>query len=203
MTRLLLTRHGETDWNARQRYQGQTDVPLNETGRRQAAALAKRLAGEKVSAILASDLQRSQETALEIAALHGLPVQTEPRLREIALGEWEGLTYAQARERWAEEMDAWFADPLHVAPPGGETLAQVSGRIQSVLEKVGRFGTDETIILASHGGPLRVLLCLALGMDVQAHWRFRLDVASISELYLYESDVVLIRLNDTHHLDAF
>lgn len=202
MIRLLLVRHGETDWNAQRRYQGQTDVPLNETGQRQVAALAKHLAGEEISAILASDLQRARQTALAIAAHHGLPFREEPRMREIALGDWEGLAYAQVRERWAEKMNAWFADPLHVAPPGGETLAQVADRVQSVIEEVTRLGVDGTVILASHGGPLRVLLCLVLGMDVQAHWRFRLDVASISELHVHDGDVTLVRLNDTHHLDT-
>ena len=92
MIRVLLVRHGETDWNAQRRYQGQTDVPLNEAGRRQADALAERLAGEEISAVLSSDRQRARQTALAIAAPHGLPVQEEPRMCEIALGDWEGLT---------------------------------------------------------------------------------------------------------------
>jgi alpha-ribazole phosphatase len=200
--RLLLVRHGETDWNVERRYRGQADVPLNKAGRRQVAALAERLAEEGISVIFSSDLQRARRTALTIGAPHKLPVQVDPNLGEIALGDWEGLTYAQIQQQWPIEVEAWFADPLRVAPPGGETLMQVAARVRSILEGLARFSENETVVLVSHGGPLRVLLCLVLGLDVQAHWQFRLDVASVSELYLHGKSVTLVHLNDTHHLDA-
>ncbi|MBI4759502.1 MAG: histidine phosphatase family protein, partial [Chloroflexi bacterium] len=97
--RLLLVRHGETDWNAEERYQGTTDVPLSAQGRAQAQALTSRMAGEVLDAIYASDLQRAWQTAEVIAAPHGLPVRPEPRLREIDFGAWEGLTFDEIRQR--------------------------------------------------------------------------------------------------------
>ena len=91
MARLYLVRHGETDWNAQARYQGQSDVSLNKVGRRQAVALAQRFADEGISAVYASDLLRARQTALTIAEPHGLHVRDEPLLREMSFGDWEGL----------------------------------------------------------------------------------------------------------------
>jgi alpha-ribazole phosphatase len=202
MTRLILVRHGETDWNAARRYQGQTDVPLNDTGRRQATALADGLKAQDLSAIYSSDLQRARQTAQAIAAHRGLPIRDDPRLREISFGDWEGLTYAQIQARWPHEMAAWFADPVRVAPRGGETLAQVAGRVQAALDDIVRASADRAVAVIAHGGVLRTLLCTALQLDLRAQWRFGLSNASISELRFYDTDVVLTRLNDTHHLGS-
>lgn len=201
MTKLILIRHGETDWNAQRRYQGQSDVPLNDAGHRQAAALAQRLEGVDISAIYSSDLRRARQTASEIASLHPLPVRDEPRLKEISFGRWEGLTYGEIQERWPEEMAAWFADPIQVTPPGGETLAQVAGRVKAALDDIVRTNAGGTVAIVAHGGTLRVLLCAAIEIDPRAQWRFGLSTASISELQVSDSHTVLVRLNDTHHLD--
>ena len=198
--KLILVRHGETDWNKAQRFQGQANMALNKTGRRQAAALAAALRQAEVNAILASDLQRAQETAHPIAAVFGLPVQLEPRVREMAFGAWEGLSYSQIQQQFPDGLAAWQEDALHVSPPGGETLMQVTERVQAALSDLADTYRDRTVVLVTHGGPLRLLLCLALGLAPQAHWRFALDLASLSELQLYDEDVMLTRLNDTHHL---
>jgi phosphoserine phosphatase len=201
MTKLILVRHGMTEWNAQHRYQGQSDVPLNDTGHRQAAALAQRLEGVDISAIYSSDLQRARQTAAEIASFHPLPVRDEPRLGEISFGRWEGLTFDEIQARWPEEMAAWFADPIKVTPPGGETLAQVAGRVKAALDDIVRANTGGTVAIVAHGGTLRVLLCAAIEIDPRAQWRFGLSTASISELQVSDSHTVLVRLNDTHHLD--
>lgn len=200
MLRLLLVRHAETEHNTQARCQGQSDPPLSAVGRRQAAALAARLAQEKIHHVYASDLRRATETAVAIAAAHNLPVHTDPRLREMAFGEWEGLTWAEIGERYPQEWAAWQADPLGVAPPGGETLAQVTLRVQSALGSIAERHPDQCVALVSHGGPLRVLLCLALDLPPQAHWRFHVESASISELRMCAGDVSLLRLNDVAHL---
>ena len=200
MVRLILVRHGETAWNVQARYQGQTDVPLSDAGRRQAAALARRLAREKIDVIYASPLERAHRTAASIAAVHGLPVNGDARLREMAFGAWEGLTYGEIRQRFLQALAAWEADPLDTAPPDGESLSQVAARVRSALDDVARVHAGQTVLLVGHGGPLRVLLCLTLGLDPRAHWRFRLDTASISELCLYEGGSTLGYLNDTGHL---
>lgn len=200
MARLILARHGQTAYSEQARYQGQTDLPLSDRGREQAARLAKRLAQQEIHAVCASDLRRARETAMLVAAPHGLPVHADPRLREMSFGEWEGLTYEEIETRYPQALAAWEADPLNEAPPGGETLAQVVTRVQAVLDEFVHTGTEQVVLLVSHGGPLRVLLCLALGVPPQAHWRFGLDAASISQLWLSDGGAVLTCMNDTAHL---
>lgn len=200
MLRLLLIRHAETEHNAQARCQGQSDPPLSVEGRRQAAALAARLAREEIHAVYAADLHRASETAAAIAMAHGLAVHTDPRLREVAFGEWEGLTWAEIGARYPQEWAAWQADPLDVAPPGGETLIQVTTRVRSVFEAIAERHSDQCVALVSHGGPLRALLCLALGLPPQAHWRFQVAPASVSELCVCEGEAFVVRLNDTAHL---
>jgi alpha-ribazole phosphatase len=98
-------------------------------------------------------------------------------------------------------MAAWFADPMRVTPPGGETLAQVAGRVKAALDDIVRANAGGTVAIVAHGGTLRVLLCAAIEIDPRAQWRFGLSTASISELQVSDSHTVLVRLNDTHHLD--
>jgi len=198
--RLLLVRHGETAWNAEGRYQGATDVPLSPQGRAQARALVSRLAAEALDTIYASDLQRAWQTAEVIAAPHGLPVRSEPRLREIDFGAWEGLNYDEVRQRHPQTLAAWEADPLITTPPGGESLAQVAARVGEALGNITQACQGQTVLLVAHGGSLQVLLCLILGLIPQARWQFRLDPGSLSEVCLYEEGAVLTLLNDTYHL---
>ena len=198
--RLLLVRHGETTWNAEGRFQGQSDVPLSPHGQWQAAALARVIAAESVQALYSSDLRRAWDTAVILAESLRLPVQQEPRLREMAFGCWEGFTYAELQQDDAARLVAWQDDPMQTAPPGGETLAQVTDRVNAVLTAMASVPQDHTVALVAHGGPLRVLLCLALGLSSRSYWQFMLAPASCSELQLSERGAVLTRLNDTHHL---
>lgn len=201
MVRLLLVRHGETAWNAAGRFQGQTDMPLSPIGQRQAEALARLLLAEGIEALYSSDLQRAWETADCIATTLGLPVQPEPRLREMAFGHWEGLTFAETQQRHSDALAAWQDDPMHIAPPGGETLLQVADRVNAVLQQMVTVYQTQTVVLVAHGGPLRVLLCLGLGLPARAHWQFVVTPGSLSELSLSDQGAILIRLNMTHHLD--
>ncbi len=123
--RLILVRHGETMYNAQRRYTGQSDVPLNALGERQAAALGEYLATEHLDVIVTSDLERTRVTAEAIARYHGLPIQEDIDLRELAFGEWEGYTYDEVLARDAKLVAQWRADPATYAPPGGETVAQL------------------------------------------------------------------------------
>jgi len=200
VVRLLLIRHGATDWTAQGRFQGQTDVPLNAAGRRQVAALAQRLRAEPLQALYASDLQRAWETAQAIAAPQGMGVQAEPRLREIGFGAWEGYTYAELQQRHPAALAAWEHDPLHSAPPGGETLLQITARVQAAYTAILTAHAEHTVGLVAHGGPLQLLLCLALGVSPRAYWQFALAPASLSELCVYTHGAILTHLNDTHHM---
>jgi len=200
MARLLLVRHAATAWTVQGRFQGQTDVPLSPYGQRQVAALARGLMTETIHALYASDLQRAWETARAIATPHALCVQLEPRLREMAFGHWEGFTYAELQQSDAQALAAWERDQLHTAPPGGETLLHMTERVRAVYTSVVAAHQDKTVGLVAHGGPLQVLLCLALGLPPQAYWQFALAPASLSELCVYEQGAILMRLNDTPHL---
>lgn len=200
--RLFLIRHGETDWNAEGRFQGQADIPLSPRGEQQAVALAGIMESEAVDVIYASDLQRAWQTALIIAEASGVPLQQEARLREMAFGRWEGLTYKELQQREAALLEAWQADPSRTAPPGGETLRQITERVGAVLNTVLATVQAHRVAIVAHSGPLRVLLCLALGFDVRSYWRFVIAPASLSELQVSAAGAVLLRLNDTHHLTA-
>jgi len=200
MVRLLLIRHAATAWTAQRRFQGHTDVPLSPHGHRQVTGLTRRLLTESMHALYASDLQRAWDTAQAIAMPHALDVQSEPRLREMAFGHWEGLTYAEIQQRDAQRLAAWERDQLHVAPPEGETLLHLSKRVRAAYTSVVATSQDKTVGLVAHGGPLQVLLCLALGLPPQAYWQFALAPASLSELCVYTQGAILTSLNDTHHL---
>jgi len=203
MVRLLLIRHAATAWTAQGRFQGQTNIPLSPHGRRQATALAQRLMAETLHMLYASDLQRAWETAQTIAAPYALHVHAEPRLREMAFGRWEGLTYTEMQQQDAQSLAAWEHDQLHSPPPGGETLLQMTERIRAAYVDMLAAGQDKTVGLVAHGGPLQLLLCLALGLPPQAYWKFAVSPASLSELCVYEQGAILTCLNDTHHLCTF
>ncbi len=198
--RLLLVRHGQTAWNVEHRFQGQADIPLNPTGHKQAAALAQRLQHEAIQAIITSNLQRAQATAQAIASALKLRPQPEPRLRELSFGTWEGLTYGAIQQQAPTTLLAWRKDPLSVPPPEGETLTQMINRVRDIWKELKTTYSGQTVVLVAHGGPLRLLLCLALEVPPQHHWRFMIEPASLSELSATDQGTTLIRLNDTHHL---
>jgi len=152
--RLIVWRHGNTDWNAGHRVQGQTDTPLNDLGRRQAAEAAPLLAALRPDAIVTSDLSRAADTAAALAALTGLPVHTEPRLRERAYGLWQGLTMSEVAERFPAEHARWRAGEQS---PGCEieTLDDLAKRVGEALQEAAEAAPDGTVVVATHGGAAR------------------------------------------------
>jgi broad specificity phosphatase PhoE len=207
VVRLLLARHGETEWTREGRYQGTTDTALTGNGRAQAEALARRLAGERLTAIFASELQRALNTAAPIAKTHGQKVCPEPRLREIGFGIWEGLTWAQIAQQDTDTWARWVANPMSAMPAGGESLSSIANRLRHLLADLAARPDDETILLVAHGGSLRVLICLALGLPPGLAWSLRMDNGALSELYLSPDTgaghkAILSLLNDRHHLNG-
>jgi alpha-ribazole phosphatase len=173
MTTLLLIRHGQTDWNLEGRYTGQSDVPLNETGREQARELAALLVAEQVppDVIYASDLERARETAEIIAGRFGLPVQTDGRLREVNQGEWEGMYFPDIVARYAQEFAEREADPLNVAPPGGETVGQVQARVQAAVADMAARYPAQRVAVVAHGMVLALIRLEAYGYPVEQVWQ--------------------------------
>jgi alpha-ribazole phosphatase len=200
MLRLLLVRHGETDWNATGRYQGQSDIPLNATGQRQARAVARRLATERLDGIYASDLLRAWATAEAIAEPHDLTVKPDARLREMSYGNWQGLTYRQIAEQAPEALAGWNADRVHRAPPGGESLGDLAARVRNSLDGILVAHSEGTVALVSHGGTVRMILCVLLCHPPAFYWQFEMDNTAISEIELQDRGPVVIRWNDAHHL---
>lgn len=158
MTCLILIRHGETDWNTEGRWQGQADVALNESGWSQAQEMARSLQEAGIAEIYSSDLLRARQTAQVLADVTGLPLHLDSRLREIHQGEWQGLLFSEIQARYAQAYQERRRDPLSIAPPGGETAAQVRLRVVSAVQDILRQHPDETVAVVSHGFALAVLI---------------------------------------------
>ena len=178
MTTLLLARHGETDWNRDGRWQGHTNTELNERGREQARALAAQLDGEPIAAVYASDLARAQQTAELVAAPRGLEVRTDPRLRELHFGGWEGLTTAEIEERYPHEVARWRTDDRAQSFAGGETYEQMGDRVVRALAEIAAAHPSETVLVILHGGPMRGLLAHAAGITYSEQRRLRSQLAN-------------------------
>lgn len=153
-TEILLARHGETEWNRVGRWQGHADQPLNEAGRRQAAELAERLAGNRIAAIYSSDLARASQTAGAVASRLGLGVVEDAGLREIDVGSWSGLTRAEVEQRFPEGYARWLRGEIG---HDGETREQLTARVVAAVERIGAEHPAETILLVTHGGAIRAL----------------------------------------------
>ncbi|MFC8301575.1 bifunctional RNase H/acid phosphatase [Micromonospora orduensis] len=204
-TRLILVRHGETEYTEQRRYSGRGDVPLSERGRAQAVATGARVAAlaPSVAAVLSSPLSRCTATAAAIAgALGDVPVRTEDDLIECDFGEWEGRTFAEVRERWSGEMDAWLASP-RVAPPGGESFTHVAERAHRVISGLVTSYPGETVVVVSHVSPIKLVLRDALAAGDGFLHRLFLDAAGISVLDMWPDGGIAVRtVNDTAHLAA-
>lgn len=200
--RLLLIRHGETDHNAERLALGRSDVPLNERGRLQAQALAGALrARYQLDAIYASPLQRAVATAQPLAEALDLPVQIEPGLIEMDIGEVEGLDFAQVRERFPDFVRVWFSDDLADASmPGGESLAQVQERAWDAVESIRERHPDEWVAVVTHNFVILTLLCRVLGLPLAQFRRLRHDLAAVSVAELTPERQTVLVLNDTCHL---
>ncbi|WP_091558079.1 bifunctional RNase H/acid phosphatase [Micromonospora pattaloongensis] len=202
-TRLLLVRHGETERTAQRRYSGRGDVPLSERGAAQAAATAARIAAlaPSVAAVVTSPLARCTATAEAIAgALGGTPVLPERDLVECDFGEWEGCTFAEVRERWPAEMDAWLAS-TSVAPPGGEAFIEVGARVRRAVSGLLQTYRGQTVVVVSHVSPLKLMLRDALAANDAFLHRLYLDPAGLSIVDTWPDGGVAVRaVNDTAHL---
>lgn len=198
--RLLLIRHGETDWNVEARIQGVADIPLNDRGRRQAELLGEALAGEPISAVFASPLQRAQHTAECVALHHRLAVRTHPGLSELDQGVLEGLLAKDLREHPAGIVQAWEAGNMSIVIPGGESMEGLQQRAWSAIEAIrDQAGPDGVVAVVSHNLTTKAIICSALGLPLITYRRLRKDNGSVSVLELQATHNILVRLNDVSH----
>lgn len=199
MTRFLLVRHGETEWNTQGRVQG--GGSLTPRGLAQVQALASRLSrAGGVAAILASPAQRARETAEALSAALGLPVETRDGLLDLDYGVWSGAPLEAARKRDPGLFRRWAEEPHTVHFPGGESLEDLRRRVLAVAEEAqGRF-PEGSVLLVTHDSPIRIVVCYALGLDDSHHNHFKVDVGSLTIVDLGGKAPVLVTLNDTCHL---
>ncbi len=204
MPKFILCRHGETTYNLEKRYQGKIDIPLNEAGQAQAEALRRRLEPVRFDAVYTSDLQRAVQTAQIVLSSHpsGLQPVTTPLLREIDGGLFEGLSWEEINSRFPEDVAHWQQDRTNNAPPEGENLSQVRGRLEAALSQIlaAYPGEDQTVLLVVHGGIIGLLLCHLMGMDLNFLWKWRIDNCSVTILDLYKEGAILSLFNDNQHV---
>jgi len=199
VTRLLIVRHGETDWNAEARVQGHSDVPLNEAGRRQARLAAAALRDEPLAAVYASDLARAAETGRILAEPHGLDVTLTPNLRERFWGDWQGRTLGEI-----ERTDAGLFGRMRagewVTPEHAEGYEALQERVVSEIRRIAEKHDGETALVATHGGPVKAFVTWILGAPVSAHNAMRTGNAAITTVFLRHGRFVLETYNATGHL---
>jgi probable phosphoglycerate mutase len=213
-TTFVLLRHGETALTGEQRFSGSggSDPALSELGRGQAARAAQALtagpagpavglpAGASVQAVISSPLARCRETAAAAASRLGVDVTVEEGLRETDFGAWDGLTFAEVRERYPAEMAGWLGSPS-AAPPGGESFVQVADRVALARDALLSAHRGRTVLLVSHVTPIKTLVQLALGAPPEALFRMHLSPASLSAIAYYGDGNVSVRyVNATAHL---
>ena len=201
VTRIVAMRHGQTAWNAASRIQGQLDIGLDATGERQARQLAEALADAEIAAIYASDLQRALQTAEARAARTGLPVRTDPGLRERGFGVFEGSTHAEVEQRWPAQALRWRQRDPDYGPEGGETLAAFYARSVACATRLAARHPGETVALVAHGGVMDCLYRAATRIGLSAPRTWQLSNASINRLLYSPEGFTLVGWNDALHLD--
>ncbi|MBD0747063.1 bifunctional RNase H/acid phosphatase [Streptomyces sp. CBMA152] len=203
-TTFVLLRHGETALTPEKRFSGSggTDPELSAAGRRQAEQVAAALAARgTIQAIVTSPLRRCRETAAAVALRLGLEVRVEEGLRETDFGAWEGLTFAEVRERYPDDLDAWLASPKAAPTGNGESFATVARRVSSARDRLLSAYEGRTVLLVTHVTPVKTLIRLALGAPPESLFRMELSAASVSAVAYYGDGNASVRLlNDTSHL---
>lgn len=203
MLKLYLVRHGETDWNAEGRIQGHSDIELNVRGLEQARRLAARMPGEGTfQAIYASPLRRAFRTAEAVGEILQLPVISDVRLLERSLGQLEGLTMSDIREKFPDVHHAWHEGGTRPHIPGEETREQFVGRTREFIRDIRAKHGDGRVLAITHGGTINMLLMAGLNLDIERPLPFHIDNASINILQWGERGARLRLLNDTCHLSA-
>ena len=201
MTTILLARHGESDWNRSQRWQGFADRPLTDLGRRQAAELAARLKETELDTIYSSDLRRARETAEIVARSKGLEVHATPDLREVDVGSWSGLTRAEAEAQFPEGYARWLGGGE--GWKDGETYEQMSERVVAAVQRIAALHDDRRVLVVAHGGSIRAVHAAALGLDVHSYRRIQRVEPNATLSAVCVEDGRFTELCRTEDLDEF
>jgi len=201
MTRIILVRHGETEWNRIERFRGSADIPLNENGLRQAELLARRIAAEwKLTAVYTSPLSRAIRTGEIIARPLNLQVKVHPGLSDVNYGEWQGLTPEEVRIRWPELYERWSTIPQNLIFPGGESFDERQRLGVEAIKEISEKHPGETLVAVGHTVINRLIILGLLGLDMSYFWRIRQDNCSLNVIEKKGEGFICVTLNETGHL---
>ena len=202
MTNIYLVRHGQTAWNKEEIFRGRTDIPLNETGLKEADLAGEYFKGVKIDAIYSSPLSRAWQTAEKIARIHSLEVNPLKGLIDMSFGSWEGRTLEEVKRKEVDLYPVWRDHPHLVKFPGGESLDEVRDRSMAALEELVRLCPEKTLILVSHRVVNKVLICAILGLDNAHFWQIGQDTTAINLIRHNNGDYILTLMNEACHLTA-
>ncbi|MDI6827002.1 MAG: histidine phosphatase family protein, partial [Armatimonadota bacterium] len=203
MGRIYLARHGEVDFNRANAYIGQTDLPLNDTGRRQAAMLADYLAEKNISAVYSSNLSRARETADILASRLGLVVNIVPELRELNYGEWEGVPETEVARRYGDLYRMYLENPVNIKIPGGEKVQDLIDRAWQAFLQIAESCMDLNALVVAHKCVNRVLICLILGINPNNYRLIGQANAAINVIEIRRDGRLIVdKINDTCHVMA-
>jgi len=200
--RLWLVRHGQSTWNREHRIQGQLDPPLSEEGRRQATRVGRRLAHHRFAGFYTSDLKRAHETAQLIGKVTGGTPTPAAGLREIYLGEWEGLNTDELARQFPDAWALWTEEPSWDVVPGGESAADFESRVSAELDSILARHEHGDVLAVTHGGVIQVALHRVVGRPNHGLFPFRIENASISVIEKRNGRFVVSGVNDTSHLEG-
>lgn len=201
MMRLILVRHGQTEWNANGRYQGQSNVALSELGRSQAECLAENFPVQRLDAIYSSDLDRARETAECVGRKFGVPVCLESAFRELSFGDWEGLTYKEISTRWPEEANKLFTAPDALKIPNGELFQELQKRALAKIAVICKEHNDKTVAVFAHGAINKTILAGLMHIPLHYLWSLRQDNTAVNIFRLDDGYVTVELVNGTFHLE--
>jgi 2,3-bisphosphoglycerate-dependent phosphoglycerate mutase len=198
---LLLVRHGQSTWNREHRIQGQLDPPLSDEGRRQAELVGQRLAGRRLAGLYSSDLKRAFQTSEAVQSMTGLNPEPMAGLREIYLGEWEGLRTEELAERFPGAWARWNEEPDWDLVPGGEGAALFETRVAAALDAIFARHHHGDVVVVTHGGVIQIALHRIIGRASRGLFPFKIQNASISVIEKRDHRLIIGGVNDTSHLD--
>ena len=199
MAKLYLIRHGETDYNNSLRFQGQTDIPLNQKGIEQAEKAADFFKDIPLQAIYTSTLIRAKTTAEIIARAKGMELQETDTLREMSFGIWENMNTKDIQKKYAKEWKDFFASPANMKIPQGESMSDVQKRVYPVVQEILDRYQEGDVAFVAHGGIIRVLICTMLGLDLNRAWHLHVGNASITCFYYWGRSYTLDYANLTQY----
>lgn len=200
--KVLLVRHGETDWNLEQRFQGVSDIPLCERGRAQAASLREHLDGERFDVVFSSPLQRAHETAEILSGMPRARIETIPEIQEMNQGELEGLTWKELLAQHPEIISQWMSEPVDLRIPGGETIREVASRVAAGLRAIRERAHGRRVLVVSHNLAISAGLALLLSEEPSQFRRYRQEPCAINRIDWHEEPLKLHVCNDYSFLPA-